>query len=56
MHSKKNDHTWKVCKDESRVENFVSERMANYELLYNITEVDVDWWGWEFLLRSLNNA
>ena len=52
MHSKKNDFSWKVCKDESRVENFVSERMANYEVLYNVTEVDVDWWGWEFVLRS----
>ncbi len=42
----------KICDHESRVENFVSERMANYELLYNITEVDVDWWGWEFVHRS----
>jgi hypothetical protein len=42
----------KACLNESRIENFVSERMANYELLYNITEVDVDWWGWEFVLRS----
>ena len=41
------------CHHESQIENFVSERMRNYELLYNITEVDGDWWGWDFLHRSI---
>lgn len=41
------------CRHESHIENFLSERMRNYELLYNITEVDADWWGWDFLHRSI---
>ena len=33
-------------------EDFVELRKQNYELLYNITDLDESWWGWEFLQRS----
>ena len=36
-------------------EDFVELRKQNYELLYNITNLDESWWGWEFLKRSMSN-
>jgi hypothetical protein len=42
----------RYCNDEYEIENFVSERKWGYEVLYNM-EMDVDWWGWEFLHRSI---
>lgn len=41
------------CENEGILLDFVSLRKQNYELLYNITKLDDDWWGWEFLKRSL---
>mmetsp|Transcript_14507 Transcript_14507/g.31486 ORF Transcript_14507/g.31486 Transcript_14507/m.31486 type:complete len:376 (-) Transcript_14507:36-1163(-) len=35
--------------------DFVRVRMQNYELLYNITDLDESWWGWEFLQRSISD-
>mmetsp|Transcript_29810 Transcript_29810/g.54118 ORF Transcript_29810/g.54118 Transcript_29810/m.54118 type:complete len:376 (+) Transcript_29810:106-1233(+) len=33
--------------------DFVRLRKQNYEMLYNITDLDEVWWGWEFLQRSI---
>ena len=36
-----------------RKSDFVLLRQENYEMLYNISYLDEDWWGWEFLRRSI---
>ena len=47
-----------MCMDEYpmtlSITDFVRLRVQNYELLYNITELDSSWWGWEFLQRSIS--
>ena len=47
-----------MCMDEYpeslSIADFVRLRIQNYELLYNITELDSSWWGWEFLKRSIS--
>ena len=46
-----------MCMDEYpetlRINDFLEVRKQNYELLYNITELEEEWWGWEFLRRSI---
>lgn len=46
-----------MCMDEYpetlRINDFLEVRKQNYELLYNITELEEGWWGWEFLRRSI---
>lgn len=34
------------------MEGFLNVRWDNYELLYNITTLPEEWWGWDFLKRS----
>ena len=38
--------------DTMTMEGFVRVRWENYELLYNITGLPEDWWGWALLKRS----
>ena len=46
------------CKSEKaypetmRLKDFLRVRWENYELLYNLTILPEDWWGWIFLERS----
>ncbi|KAL7540337.1 hypothetical protein ACHAXR_011541 [Thalassiosira sp. AJA248-18] len=35
------------------INDFVELRKQNYEMLYNITDLEESWWGWEFLQRSI---
>ena len=46
-----------MCMDEHpdtlSIVDFVKLRKQNYEMLYNITDLDESWWGWEFLQRSI---
>ena len=35
------------------INDFVKLRKQNYELLYNITDLEESWWGWEFLQLSV---
>lgn len=46
-----------MCMDEHpetlSILDFVDLRKQNYAMLYNITDLDESWWGWEFLQRSI---
>lgn len=46
-----------MCMDEHpetlEINEFVKLRKENYNLLYNITDLEEDWWGWEFLRRTI---
>lgn len=37
-----------------KIDDFVRLRKENYELLYNSSDLEEDWWGWKFLQRSID--
>lgn len=39
-----------------RLEDFIMLRKQNYKLLYNVTELEEDWWGWTFLKRTVEGT
>jgi hypothetical protein len=35
-----------------QISKFIEQRSENYEVLYGSSDLESDWWGWDFLERS----